>query len=59
VDRDIVRRRGEIEGLLSKGPSELNVARQRVIAARGRLQDQLEKALMDVAQAQADESAAA
>jgi DNA-binding helix-hairpin-helix protein with protein kinase domain len=59
VDRDIVRRRGEIEGLLSKGPSELNVARQRVIAARGRLRDQLEKALMDVAQAQADESVAA
>ena len=59
VDRDIVKRRGEIEGLLSKGPSELNVVRQRVIAARGRLRDQLEKALMDVAQAQADESVAA
>lgn len=59
VDRDIVKRRGEIEGLLSKGPSELNVVRQRVIAARGRLRDQLERALMDVAQAQADESVAA
>ncbi len=58
VDRDIAKRRGEIEALLSKGPSELNDLRRRIIAARGRLQDQLEKALMDVAQAQADERAA-
>lgn len=58
VDRDIAKRRGEIEALLSKGPSELSGLRRRIIAARGRLQDQLEKALVDVAQAQADERAA-
>jgi DNA-binding helix-hairpin-helix protein with protein kinase domain len=58
VDRDIAKRRVEIEALLSKGPSELNDLRRRIVAARGRLQDQLEKALMDVAQAQADERAA-
>lgn len=59
VDLDIAKRRIEIEALLTKGPSELNGLRRRIIAARGRLQDQLEKALMDVAQAQADERAAA
>jgi DNA-binding helix-hairpin-helix protein with protein kinase domain len=58
VDHEIAKRRAEIEALLSKGPSELNDLRRRIIAARGRLQDQLEKALMDVAQAQADERAA-
>jgi DNA-binding helix-hairpin-helix protein with protein kinase domain len=58
VDHEIAKRRGEIEVLLAKGPSELNDLRRRIIAARGRLQDQLEKALMDVAQAQADERAA-
>jgi DNA-binding helix-hairpin-helix protein with protein kinase domain len=58
VDHEIAKRRVEIEALLSKGPSELNGLRRRIIAARGRLQDQLEKALMDVAQAQADERAA-
>jgi DNA-binding helix-hairpin-helix protein with protein kinase domain len=57
VDRDIAKRRAEIEALLSEGPSELTAVRQRIIAARGRLQDHLEKALMEVAQAQADECA--
>ena len=59
VDRDIAKRRTEIEALLSKGPTELNGLRRRIIAARGRLQEQLEQALRDVAQAQADERAAA
>jgi DNA-binding helix-hairpin-helix protein with protein kinase domain len=58
VDHEIAKRRAEIEALLSKGPSELNTMRQRIIAARGRLQHQLEQALEDVAQAQADERAA-
>jgi len=58
VDHEIAKRRSEIEALLAKGPSELNDFRRRIIAARGRLQNQLEKALMDVAQAQADERAA-
>jgi hypothetical protein len=58
VDHEIARRQGEIEALLAKGPSELNDLRRRIMAARGRLQDQLEKALMEVAQAQADERAA-
>jgi len=59
VDLDIAKRRVEIEALLSRGPSELNNLRRQIIAARGRLQDQLEQALKDVAQAQADERAAA
>lgn len=59
VDRDIAKRRAEIELLLSKGPGELKDLGRRIIAARGRLQGQLEKACMDVAQAQADERAAA
>jgi DNA-binding helix-hairpin-helix protein with protein kinase domain len=58
VDHDIAKRRGEIELLLSKGPGDLKGLRQRIIAARGQLQEQLEKAYMDVAQAQADERAA-
>jgi DNA-binding helix-hairpin-helix protein with protein kinase domain len=58
VDRDLAKRRLELEALLAKGPSELTLLRNRIVAARGRLQAQLEKALMDVAQAQADESAA-
>jgi DNA-binding helix-hairpin-helix protein with protein kinase domain len=58
VDQEIAKRRGEIEVLLSKGPAALNDLRRRIIDARGRLQDQLEQALMDVAQAQADERAA-
>jgi DNA-binding helix-hairpin-helix protein with protein kinase domain len=58
VDHDIAKRRAEIEVSLSKGPGELKDLRRRIVAARGRLQDQLEKALIDVAQAQADERAA-
>jgi DNA-binding helix-hairpin-helix protein with protein kinase domain len=58
VDRDLAKRRTEIESLLSKGPPQLHHLRLNIIAARARLQSQLEKALMDVAQAQADESAA-
>jgi DNA-binding helix-hairpin-helix protein with protein kinase domain len=59
VDQEVAKRRAEIELLLSKGPAELNDLRRRTVAARGRLQGQLEQALMDVAQAQADERAAA
>jgi DNA-binding helix-hairpin-helix protein with protein kinase domain len=58
VDRDLAKRRTELESLLSKGPAELHNLRGRIIAARTRLQYQLEQALQDVAQAQADESAA-
>jgi DNA-binding helix-hairpin-helix protein with protein kinase domain len=57
VDRNIAKQRAEIEALLSEGPSELNAIRRRTIAARGRLQGEMEKALIDVAQAQADERA--
>ena len=55
VDQAIAKRRAEIEALLAKGPAELKSIRLRVVAARGRLQDQLEKALTEVAQAHADE----
>jgi DNA-binding helix-hairpin-helix protein with protein kinase domain len=59
VDMEIAKRRVEIEALLSKGPSELNSLRRQTIAARGRLQEQLEQAWKDVEQAQANERAAA
>jgi len=59
VDRDVAKRRGEIELLLSKGPGELKELRRRIVAARDRLHDQLKKAYIEVAQAQADERAAA
>jgi DNA-binding helix-hairpin-helix protein with protein kinase domain len=58
VDQELGKRRAQLEALLSKGPAELTDLRRRILAARGRLQDQLEKVLMDVAQAQADERAA-
>jgi DNA-binding helix-hairpin-helix protein with protein kinase domain len=58
VDQRIAKRRAEIEALLSKGPSELKNLRRHIVAARGRLQGELETALRDVAQAQADERAA-
>ena len=58
VDQEIGKRRMEIEVLLSRGPAELNALRGRIMAARGQLQGQLEKAFHDVAQAQADERAA-
>jgi DNA-binding helix-hairpin-helix protein with protein kinase domain len=59
IDRDLAKRRAEIELMLTKGPGELREVRQRIVAARTRLQSQLEKAAVDVAQAQADETAAA
>lgn len=59
VDHDIAKRRAEVELRLSKGPGELKELRRRIIAARERLQDQLEKAYRNLAQAQADESAVA
>jgi len=59
VDLEIAKRRSEIELLLCKGPGELAELRRRIIAARGQLQGQLEQAALDVAQAQADERAAA
>lgn len=58
VDHEIAKRRAEIEMLLSKGPAELQNIRRRILAARSRLRDQLEQALKDVAQAQADERGA-
>jgi DNA-binding helix-hairpin-helix protein with protein kinase domain len=59
VDNAIAKRRTEIEQLLAKGPAELKLLRTRILASRSRLQSQLEQALTEVAQAQADESAAA
>jgi DNA-binding helix-hairpin-helix protein with protein kinase domain len=59
VDRDIAKRQAEIELLLSKGAGELKELCRRITAARSRLQGELEKACLDVAQAQADERAAA
>lgn len=59
VDKEIAKRRAEIELLLSKGPGELKELSRRIVAARGRLHFELEQAYMDVAQTQADERAAA
>jgi DNA-binding helix-hairpin-helix protein with protein kinase domain len=58
VDQDIAKRRLEIELMLSRGQMELTEMRRRIIIARGQLQDQLQKAWMEVAQAQANARAA-
>jgi DNA-binding helix-hairpin-helix protein with protein kinase domain len=58
VDQDIAKRRLEIELMLSRGQMELTEIRRRIIIARGQLQDQLQKAWMEVAQAQANARAA-
>jgi DNA-binding helix-hairpin-helix protein with protein kinase domain len=59
VDQELAKRRGEIEALLSKAPGELKELRRKIVAARGQLRELLEQAMKDVAQAQADELAAA
>jgi DNA-binding helix-hairpin-helix protein with protein kinase domain len=58
VDQDIAKRRMEIELLLSRGQMELTELRRRIIIARGQLQDQLQNAWMETAQAQANARAA-
>jgi DNA-binding helix-hairpin-helix protein with protein kinase domain len=58
VDQDIAKRRLEIELMLSRGQMELTEIRRRIIIARSQLQDQLQKACMEVAQAQANARAA-
>ena len=59
IDRDLAKRRAEIELILSRGPGELRDLRQRITAARSWLEGQLERAWVDLAQAQADERAVA
>lgn len=59
ADRDVVRakfgtRRIAIEGVLSRGPGELEIFRQRAGGQLAMLRPQLEKAAKDVAQAEKD-----
>ena len=58
VDQDIAKRRMEIELMLSRGQMELTEIRRRIIVVRGQLQDQLQKAWMEMAQARANARAA-
>jgi DNA-binding helix-hairpin-helix protein with protein kinase domain len=58
VDQEIAKRRLEIELRLSKGQSELTEIRRRIILVRTQLQDELQKASMEVFQAQANARAA-
>jgi DNA-binding helix-hairpin-helix protein with protein kinase domain len=58
VDQDIAKRRMEIELMLSRGQMELTEVRRRIVIVRGQLQDQLQKAWMETAQAQANARAA-
>lgn len=58
VDQEIANRRLEIELRLSKGQPELTEIRRRIIMVRTQLQDQLQKASMEVCQAQANARAA-
>jgi DNA-binding helix-hairpin-helix protein with protein kinase domain len=58
VDQDIAKRRMEIELILSRGQMELNEIRRRITIVRGQLQDQLQRAWMEMAQAQANARAA-
>lgn len=58
VDRDIAKRRMEIETILSRGQVELNDVRRRIIIVRGQLREPMQKAWMEMAQAQANARAA-
>ena len=58
VDQEIAKRRMEIELILSRGQLELNEIRRRIVVTRGQLQDQLQRAWMEVAQARANTRAA-
>ncbi len=58
VEQEIAKRRTEIELMLSRGQIELTEIRRRIIVVRGQLQDQLQKAWMEMAQAQANARAA-
>jgi DNA-binding helix-hairpin-helix protein with protein kinase domain len=58
VDQDIAKRRLEIELMLSRGQMELIEMRRRIIVVRGQIQDQLQRAWMEMAQAQANARAA-
>lgn len=54
VKREIANRRREVELALSKGALELTNIRRRVVVVRGQLRDELEKAWVQMAQAQAN-----
>jgi DNA-binding helix-hairpin-helix protein with protein kinase domain len=58
VDQDIAKRRMEIELRLLKGQMELTDIRRRVVVVRAQLRDPLQKAWMEMAQAQANARAA-
>src|SRR6185437_9901351 len=58
VDREIAKRRMEIELVLSKGQMELSEIRRRIAIIRGQIQDQLQRAWAEVAQARANAQAA-
>jgi DNA-binding helix-hairpin-helix protein with protein kinase domain len=58
VDQEIAKRRQEIELLLARGQMELTEIRRRIVVLRGQLQDQMQKAWMEMAQAQANARAA-
>jgi DNA-binding helix-hairpin-helix protein with protein kinase domain len=58
VDQQIAKRRMEIELMLSRGQVGLTEIRRRVIVTRGQLQDQLQKAWAEMAQARANAHAA-
>ena len=58
VDQDIAKRRMEIELRLLKGQMELTDIRRRIVVVRAQLRDPLQKAWMEMAQAQANARAA-
>jgi len=58
IDQAVEKLRSELELRLSRGQPELNEVRRRVLLARAQLQDQMQKAWMEMAQAQANARAA-
>ena len=58
VDQEISKRRLEIELMLSRGQMELTEIRRRIVIVRGQLQDQLQRAWTEMAQARANARAA-
>lgn len=58
VDQEIAKRRLEVELMLSRGQMELTETRRRIVIVRAQLQDQLQKAWTEMAQARANARAA-
>jgi DNA-binding helix-hairpin-helix protein with protein kinase domain len=58
IDREIGKRKTEIESTLIRGPNELEALRRRILSQRSQIAVELERAMTEVAQARANAQAA-